>query len=98
LKSGNIKGILKKPGGILGALFLAQFLVGNLLKRGGGAMREGLQQGAIEQQAGMSPEDAYYQAALPGLAQERQAAQDALMQAILAGRGQQIQVPGERRI
>lgn len=98
LKSGDVRGMLKKPGGILGALFLAQFLAGQLLRRGGGIAQQGLQQEAIEQQAGMNPEDAYYQAALPELSQERQMAQNALLQAILTGRGQQIQVPGERRI
>jgi hypothetical protein len=98
LKAGNIKGMLKKPGGILGALFLAQFIMGRIMNRAGEAGERRLEGQAIDQQAGMSEEDAYYQAALPGLTQERQMAQDALMQSIMGGRGQPVQVPGEVRI
>jgi len=97
LQAGNVGGMLKKPGGMLGAIFLAQLLAGHLMNKAKGGLQQGLQQDLIGQQAGMSEEDAYYQAALPGLTQERQATQEALMQAIMGG-GQQVQVPGERRI
>ena len=64
LKAGNVGGMLKKPGGMLGAIFLAQLLAGHLMKRAGGARQEGLQQELIGQQAGLSEEDAYYQACI----------------------------------
>lgn len=97
-KNKDWKGMMKHPGGMLAGLMLAQFIYGHLKGKVGGAFQEGLQQDVIEQQAGMSEEDAYYQAALPGLTQERQMAQQALMQAILGGGQQAVQVPGERRI
>jgi hypothetical protein len=98
LKGGKYGAALKTPGGMFGALMLAQFLVGQLMKRRQGIQAAGLQEEAITQQAEASPDEMYYQAALPSLTQERQGAQDALLQAILGERGQQIQVPGERRI
>jgi hypothetical protein len=98
LKGGKYGAALKTPGGMFGALMLAQFLVGQLMKRRQGIQMAGMQEEAITQQAEASPDEMYYQAALPSLTQERQGAQDALLQAILGERGQQIQVPGERRI
>jgi hypothetical protein len=97
-KTKNFKGMLKKPGGIMAALFLAQMVAGHIGNKIGAARDQGLQQELIGQQMGMSEEDAYYQAALPSLTQERQVAQNALLQAIMSGRGQEMQVPGERRI
>ena len=98
IKSRNWKGVLKHPGGIVAGLMLAQFLYNSMKGKIGAARDMGMEEDFIGQQAGMSEEDAYYQAALPGLTQERQQAQDALLQAIMGGRGQKIQVPGERQI
>jgi hypothetical protein len=98
MKTGKFGPLLKTPGGLIGAAFLAQFLVKYLMGQKRQISGMGLQREALEQQAGVSPEDAYFQAALPGLTQERQAAQMALMQAIMGGRGQPVQVPGEVRI
>jgi len=98
LKNKDWKGLMKNPGGIMAGLLLAQFLYGSLKGKVGAARDQGMQQELIGQQMDMSEEDAYYQAALPSLTQERQQAQDALLQAIMGGRGQKIQVPGERQI
>lgn len=81
-----------------GALFLLSLLTNKLMQHQGTVATEGLQQEAIESQMNMSPDDRYYQAMMPELAQERQGAQNALMQAILGSRGQAMQVPGERMI
>jgi len=97
IKGGDWKGVMKHPGGIVAGLMLAQFLYNSMKGKIGAARDMGMEEDFIGQQAGMSEEDAYYQAALPGLTQERQATQEALMQAIMGG-GQQVQVPGERRI
>jgi hypothetical protein len=93
------KAFQKHPTGMgIGALLLMG-LIGSRLMRHRGAMTEqGLQQEAIEGQMGMSPDDMYYQAMMPELAQERRGAQNALMQAILGDQGQVMQVPGERMI
>ena len=98
LKTGDVKGMLKKPGGIFGALFIAQLLLGHFLKRKEGIEQTGMQGEVMNQQADMSEDDRYYQAMMPELAQERRGAQDALMQVILGSRGQALQVPGERQI
>ena len=98
LKAGDVKGMLKKPGGIFGALFIAQLLLGHFLKKKEGIEQTGMQGEVMNQQADMSEDDRYYQAMMPELAQERKGAQDALMQVILGSRGQALQVPGERQI
>jgi hypothetical protein len=45
-----------------------------------------------------NPDDMYYQAMLPSLTGQRQQAQNALLQAILTGRGEALPVPGEKVI
>lgn len=98
LKAGKYGAALKTPGGMIGALFLLQMIMSRIMEHYKTSRGIRMQEGAIEEQMGRSPEDIYYQAALPSLIQERQEAQNALLQAILSGSGQTIQVPGERRI
>jgi len=57
-----------------------------------------LERQAIEQQMGQSPDDMYYQAMAGSLGQERQQAQNALLQAIMSGRGQAPLARGERAV
>jgi hypothetical protein len=87
------------PGAMgLGGALLLGLILNKISGFAGQVSQENLQREAIGQQMGADPDDMYYQAMLPELTQERQGAQTALLQAILGGRGQQIQVPGERRI
>ncbi|KKL88967.1 hypothetical protein LCGC14_1919400, partial [marine sediment metagenome] len=56
-----------------------------------------MQMGQMDQMAGTG-DDQYYAAALPELRGQRREAQNAMLGTLLGGQGQQIQVPGERRI
>lgn len=83
----------------IGIFFLIQMILNQIKKHGQKlAIDQPLQRQQLEAQMSASPEDVYYQAALPSLMQERQGAQNALLQAILAGGGQMPSVPGERMI
>ena len=82
----------------LGAFFLYQILSKMIGQHAGTLMGQGLQGEQIEAQNTRNPEDMYYQAMLPELAGQKQAAQNALLQAILGGRGMTMPVPGERII
>lgn len=92
----------KYPGtmGIGSALILGMILK-KLFGEEGVALtnqRENVRRGAVQQQLDVPEEDMYYQAMLPQLSQEREQAQNMLIQAIMGGRGQPMQVPGEVRI
>lgn len=84
----------------LGALFILQMIMGQMKKAGGTFLQQNLESQQIEGQTGRSSEDVYYQSMLPQLSQQRQTAQNALLQAIMSGSGagEQSMVPGERRI
>ena len=57
-----------------------------------------MQRDAMDQQMAQSPDNMYYQAMAGNLGQERQQAQNALLQAIMGGRGQAPPVKGERAV
>ena len=97
-QKGGLSAIAKKPGGLIGMMFIAQLLAGHFMNKQEGISQTGMEAEAINEQADASPDDMYYQAMMPELAQERRGVQDALMQAILGSRGQALQVPGERQI
>ena len=97
-QKGGLSAIVKKPGGLIGMMFIAQLLAGHFMNKQEGISQTGMEAEAINEQADASPDDMYYQAMMPELAQERRGVQDALMQAILGSRGQALQVPGERQI
>ena len=97
-QKGGLSAIVKKPGGLIGMMFIAQLLAGHFMNKQAGISQTGMEAEAIIEQADASPDDMYYQAMMPELAQDRRGAQDALMQAILGSRGQALQVPGERQI
>ena len=82
----------------MGIFFLLQMVLNQMKKAGGTALQQNLQQQQIEGQMERSPEDVYYQAMLPQLSQQRQTAQNALLQAIMSGGGEVPMVPGERTI
>jgi hypothetical protein len=82
----------------LGSLFLLQLIFSRILQHYKSYSQVSGQEGLLNAQLQASPEDVYYQAMLPQLTQERQAAQTALLQAILSGTGQVPLVPGERMI
>lgn len=99
----GLKGLLSymgkhKLGSAIGVYFLLQMILRAMKGHAGTFMQQGLQRQQIEGQMATSPEDVYYQAMLPQLSQQRQGAQNALLQAVLAGSGQTIPVPGERMI
>ena len=100
LGKGNLKMAARKFPGTMstGGLILLSLLTNKLMGHRQVMEGEELQQQALETQMNMSPDDKYYQAMMPELVQERQGAQNALMQAILGSRGQVMQVPGERMI
>ena len=99
-KEGALAGMLKNPQiKSMGLMMLASFLVKNIMSQMGDVSKQNLEAEGMENMASnLNSEDMYYQAMMPGLQQEQQASQDMLMQALLGGRGQQVQVPGERRI
>lgn len=88
-----------KLGSAIGIFFLIQMIMNQIKKHGQTlAIDQPLQRQQLEAQMATSPEDVYYQAMLPQLSQQRQGAQNALLQAILSSGGGQMQVPGERMI
>lgn len=99
---GKVLGRNVSRGGALGALLVGLLLKGMVSKQIQGSQQAGMQNVQLEhlQQMGqMGGADQYYAAALPELQQERQMAQQALMQMILGGgQGIPLQVPGERVI
>lgn len=98
LKAGKYGSALKTPTGMIGGYFVLSMLFNRIMKHYTETKQLGGQERLIESQMQASPEDAYYQAMLPQLTEERQGAQNALLQAILGGSGQMPQVPGERTI
>lgn len=88
------------PAGMgIGAMFLINMLVSRLLQHQQTMGSMGAQTEHLQAMGGMmNPEDSYYQAMMPSITQERQGAQNALLQAIMAGSGQEMSVPGERVI
>ena len=87
-----------KMGSAVGAYFVIQMIMNAMKGHGGTLMQQGLESHQLKGQMAVNPEDAYYKAMLPSLSGQRQSAQNALLQAVLAGSGQTMQVPGERLI
>ena len=100
LSKGKIGSAFKSSPGVMG--IGSALILGMLLKKITGFglenQQENITREGIQQQLDADPEDMYYQAMMPDLMQQRQQAQNAFIQSIAGGRGQKIQVPGERQI
>ena len=94
-------GISKGVAGNIGlGVMLAMMIKGMFTKEQQFRQTTGMQDIQAEhlRQTGAMGADQYYAAALPELQQERQMAQQALMQMIMGGQNVPLQVPGERMI
>ena len=100
LSKGKIGTAFKTNPGTMG--IGSALLLGMLFSKIKGLSLENMQENTtregIQQQMDTDPEDMYYQAMMPDLMQQRKEAQNAFIQSIMGGRGQQQQVTGERQI
>jgi len=82
----------------IGGVILLQLLMDRIMKHTGDEGARGVQEAAINQGMESSPDDMYYQAMAGDLSGDRRQAQDALLAAILQGRGQTLLAKGERAV